>query len=242
MISIVCIYNNKEILNKYLLKSLRTQTVKFEPIFIDNTDNKFKSATEALNYGGNKANGKYLMFVHQDVFLFSDEWLDKIEKSLNSLKHFGVAGVAGVSEKGKDVISNIKHGISHKKAGKIHIKNPFRVQTLDECLFIIPQNVFKTYKFDENLNGWHLYAVDYCLNVNRNGLKVYVLPYFIYHMSHGYSMSEDFYSKLKYVLKKYKKDYDTIYTTCDVWNTSHPIIVQRIVNKITNSYRSIFRL
>lgn len=56
MISIVCVYNNQDILNDWLLKSLKNQTIKFELIKIDNTRNTFKSAEEALNYGGKKAN------------------------------------------------------------------------------------------------------------------------------------------------------------------------------------------
>ena len=67
MISIVCVYNNKEILNKYLIKSLESQTEDYELILLDNTQNKFNSAAKALNNGGRKAKGDYIMFVHQDV-------------------------------------------------------------------------------------------------------------------------------------------------------------------------------
>ena len=80
MISIVCVYNNQDILNNWLLKSLKHQTVEFELITLDNTRNTFKSAAEALNYGGKKAKGKYIMFVHQDVDLSSDTWLEDVEK------------------------------------------------------------------------------------------------------------------------------------------------------------------
>ena len=71
MISIVCVFNDKKVLNEYLLESLKNQTAHYELILIDNTKNKFKSASEALNYGAKNANGNYLMFVHQDVYLCS---------------------------------------------------------------------------------------------------------------------------------------------------------------------------
>ena len=58
-----------EALNKYLLKSLNSQTALYELILVDNTQKKFKSASEALNYGGEKATGKYIIFTHQDVDL-----------------------------------------------------------------------------------------------------------------------------------------------------------------------------
>ena len=92
MISIICVYNNKEILENYLLKNLSTQSVEYELILIDNTNGKFKSAAEALNYGGKKANGNYLMFVHQDVDLCSNNTLDYIENILESISNLGIAG------------------------------------------------------------------------------------------------------------------------------------------------------
>jgi hypothetical protein len=61
MISIVVVYNNERTLNKTLLKSLKKQTAKFEVIALDNTKRKFRSASEALNYGGRQANGEYIM-------------------------------------------------------------------------------------------------------------------------------------------------------------------------------------
>ena len=42
--SIICIYNNEDILNKYLIYSLKKQTEDFELILIDNSANKFVSS------------------------------------------------------------------------------------------------------------------------------------------------------------------------------------------------------
>ena len=64
MISVICVYNNKKILDNCLLKSIKNQTTKVELILLDNREGRFKSAAEALNFGGEQANGKYLMFVH----------------------------------------------------------------------------------------------------------------------------------------------------------------------------------
>ena len=68
MIPIVCVYNKELIFKENLLKGLENQSAKFERIKVDNTNNAFKSAAEALNYGGRQASGKYIMFVHQDIF------------------------------------------------------------------------------------------------------------------------------------------------------------------------------
>lgn len=101
MISVVCVYNNEEILKNWLLKSLNSQTASYEFIPVNNNEKKFTSAAEALNYGGALANGQYIMFVHQDIDLLSNTFLADAEKILDGLDNLGVAGVAGVSENGR---------------------------------------------------------------------------------------------------------------------------------------------
>ncbi|WJI10169.1 glycosyltransferase family 2 protein [Methanobacterium sp. CWC-01] len=231
MISLVCVYNNKDILETYLLKSLITQSQEYELILIDNHSEKFNSAAEALNYGGKKATGQYLMFAHQDFQLDSDIWLEEAEEILKNLDHLGVAGVAG--RYGRDFISNIKTGFPPKFAGKIQIKEPQKVQTLDECLFIIPKKIFKDKKFDEITCGnWHLYATDYCLTVKNLGYDVFVIPMGGYHASPGYSFTPDgYYSTLKKLIKKHKAHYKWIYTTTGIWNTVLPLDLQILYQK-----------
>jgi len=229
MISIVCIYNNEDILNNYLLKSLNKLKLNHELIFIDNSKNKFKSAAKALNYGGKKAKEKYIMFIHQDVDLNTDNWLEITEKLLNSLPNLGIAGVAGKSEYEKEIITNLKHGNPPHYAGKIQIQNPEEVQTLDDCLLLIPKTVFNTHKFDEKTGyGWHLYGVDYCLTIKMFDLNVYVLPTSVNHKSSGDPFSNEYYNALSKLLKKHRNNYKIIHTTIFDWNTRYPIIFQKI--------------
>lgn len=242
MISVVCVYNNYENLRGNLLKSLENQTSKYEPILLDNSQGQFQSAAEALNWGGGKAKEKYIMFVHQDVMLGSHSWLEEVEKVLDKLPNLGIAGVVGKAENKKGVITNIKHGTPAKLAGELQIKNPTKVQTLDECLVMIPNSVFSVLWFDEKTcDDWHLYVVDYCLSCKRLGFDVYVIPMFIYHKSDGiFTKSrvqilkslgffpESYYLTLEMLLKKHRNQYKRVYTTCGDWSTSHPIILQRI--------------
>ena len=90
MISIVCVYDNERTLKNVLLKILKNQSVEFELITLDNTNHRYKSAAEALNYGGAKANGDYIMFVHQDMWLGSDSWMEDVEKMLESIPDLGM--------------------------------------------------------------------------------------------------------------------------------------------------------
>ncbi len=247
MFSIISVYHNKEILEKNLLKSLKDQSTNYELILVDNTRGRFKSATEALNYGVKqiKSDSKYIIFVHQDVDLSSNTWLEDVERMLDSIPNLGIAGVAGRKDE-KGIMTIIKHGSPLKLAGEIYIDKPTKVQTLDECLVIIPKSIFEMLQFDEKTcNNWHLYGVDYCLSCKRLGFGVYAIPAFIYHRSGDLSKSlfnknkiqiikslgplpEPYYRTLKKVLNKHKNYFKWIYTTCGNWSTSYPLILQRI--------------
>ncbi len=243
MISIVCVYNKELIFKENLLKGLENQSAKFELIKVDNTNNAFKSAAQALNYGGRQASGKYIMFVHQDIFFPSPALLEHMEQALNDLSNPGIVGVAGV--RGEDgVLSNIEHCVPPRPAGTLLIDRPEKVQTLDECLLIIPRSVFSEMQFDEEVcDNWHLYAVEYCLRCHERGRDVYVIPEHLYHVTYSTnldfeknifnlfspgSLPKGYYPTLKKVLKKYRKSYPVIYTTCGVWKTRHPLIFQRL--------------
>lgn len=241
MISIVCVYNNAEILDKFLLKSLKNQSAEYELILMDNTQEKFKSAAEALNYGGANAKNKYLMFVHQDVDLSSEHWLEETEKILNSLEKLGISGVAGKIKHKDAIITNIEDGIPPKKISSCIIDSPVKAQTLDECLFIIPKSIFETLKFDEQTcDDWHLYAADYALTVHQMGLNAYVMPSYLYHRSRGYSYSESFDSTLRKLLIKHWKE-AVIYTTVGDWITFYPLNIQKRWPDLKERTKSILK-
>jgi len=237
VISIVCVYNNTNLLDTYLLKSLNCQKTGYELILVDNITQQYNSAAEALNYGGKLAKNEYLMFIHQDVNLLSDTWLERAESLLQSLPNLGVAGVAGKQDYPDllenirngipPVLSNLKHGTPPSYPG-VHITDPVKVQTLDECLIIIPRSVFTQLQFDESTcDNWHLYAVDYCLSCKKLGYEVYLMPFTVYHRSTGFSLSEEYYVTLKKLLSKHKEDYWEVYTTMGDWLTFCSIPLQR---------------
>jgi len=231
MVSVVCVYNDETLLNNTLLKSLEKQTANHETILLNNSLGTYGSAAEALNFGGRKAKGEFLLFVHQDVDFFSCDWLEKATAYLRALPDVGIAGIAGKSNK-KATITNIKHGNPPILAGGIQIEKPTKVQTLDECLIIIPKTVFNTLEFDEKTCiDWHLYAVDYCLSLEKYLYSVYVLPLFIHHISTGHSISEKYFSSLKNVIKKHRKEHKVIFTTIHNWDANRPLILQRVQRK-----------
>jgi len=222
MISIVCVYNNEKILKNVLLKGLQEQTAEFELITIDNTDQKYNSAAEALNHGGVQAESDYIMFIHQDMWLPHKTWLAETEKILKNLGDLGVAGVLGASDtdgaRGKNVLHwSIEDFGLMQNHGDRSDKTVEKVLTLDECLLIIPKKVFNRLKFDEKtFDGWDCYGADYCLCAKELGLNIYVIPQYCSHCNvRSHYKLWEFKGLLKYQKKmyfKHKQNYKRIPT------------------------------
>ncbi|MDO5851772.1 MAG: glycosyltransferase [Methanobacteriaceae archaeon] len=245
-ISIVCVYNNKKILNEYLLNSLKKQDSSYEEILINNTKNKYTSASESLNNGGLKATSEYIIFLHQDIQFLTKTWLTDTIKIIDTLDNPGIIGVAGKGFKNNAVISNIKQGPDKKDVSPYKLEKPMKASTLDECILIIPKKVFNKLQFDEiNCSDWHLYAIDYLLSIQKEGYEAYIIPSKVYHKSSGDSMSNSYYTTLKLLQKKHRTNL-TINTCMGDWLTFLPINFQKklfkkdvlvtTINKIKNKF------
>jgi len=245
MFSIICVYNDKQLMDENLAKSLHNQTLNHEFIAIDNTTGRFKSAASALNYGLDliKDNPQYVIFAHQDILLTSKNFLEDLKETLLPLTNLGIAGVAGRADLGKVVISNIMHGTPPIPAGKVQISTPTEVQTLDECFVVIPKLILEKNKLDENTcPDWHLYIVDFCLSLKTLGYNIVLLPLTLYHRSTGTQLRnilkvakdlgdlpKGYYSTIGDLLKKHKNDYKAIYATTGVWYTASNVPLQRFL-------------
>lgn len=230
MISIICVYNNKEILDKYLITSLNLQKEEYELILVDNRNSEFSSAASALNYGASKAKGDYLVFSHQDIF-FSKDWIENTLKQIKSLENPGIIGVAGKINDSL-VYSNIKQGLDPVDVSPYKLEKVEKASTLDECVFIIPADVFNKYKLDEKTCfDWHLYAVDYVLSIKERGYEAYLIPSDLEHRSKGASMSETYYQTLPKLQKKHLKNI-LIRTCMGDWFTFIPVCIQRKIKRL----------
>ena len=220
LISVICVYNDKTILESCLLSSLQKSSHSYDLVLVDNTKRAYSSASEALNYGAKKAIGDYLLFVHQDV-VFGDSFsLDELEEKLSMLPANSIVGAAGRVDR-RGVITSITHGEPPEPAGSELIDRPTLSQTLDELLLVVHRRVFDKIKFDEDVcNGWHLYAVDFCLSAKKCDYESYVIPLDLHHRSSGQSMNKSYYSILKRVASKHRDRIPTIFTTMGIWKTS----------------------
>jgi hypothetical protein len=146
-----------------------------------------------------------------------------MHQHLMSIPDVGIAGVAGMvchSTAGFDRGRNrILHGAEKAEweRGR-EISDPTEVQTVDEFCFIIPSEVFSQEELSERIcDGWHLYAVEYCLRIKQDtDYKVYVLPIDVWHGSQGMPVDRSYYQNLTEISNVYGST-DMIHTTVGSW-------------------------
>ncbi|MDD5972942.1 MAG: glycosyltransferase [Spirochaetales bacterium] len=207
LLSIICVYNSKSVLDECLISGLQTQNNKdYELILIDNRKNEFSSAASALNYGAKKAKGERLIFTHQDIKMLDCDTLSKINTFFDQgLEIFGSSGVKKYSAKMVSNVytTNFDEAFYANKLCK-RITSPEIVETLDECFVCMTREVFnKVGGFDEKVcDNWHMYCVDLTISAKEKGIKVYSVPLNLFHQSTG-TISKSFIFSLKKVCKKH---------------------------------------
>lgn len=233
--SIICCYTNKELMHEMLVSSLEKQTFKdYEFLPINNKELGFVSASETLNYASNNAIGEILVYAHQDLSLVDEDFLKKLCAFCDEYE-FGVAGVAGVVGKEKQVFSSVTMDIDYRIAGK-QLNEVKEVDALDECLFIIKKDNFM--KFDNLGDTWHFYAVEYSIRCKLANKKVLLFPLSVYHLSPGWSLNDNYWKTLKLLAKKYRSTHKKIYTCMGSFRTDILLPFEIILRKIK---RKLFR-
>ena len=211
MISIICASNNKDILEKMLIKSLDEQSFRdFELIIIDAKNKGFKSASETLNYGAKIAKGEYLFFVHQDIeFITKNGLMDLV--SYCKSNDFGIAGVAGATgDRNYQNHTAVLMGSDKRQAGK-KLEKVMEAYALDECLLIVKKSKF--IEFSYLGETWHFYGPDLSNKMKKKDEKVLIFPVWIYHYSDAKSLNFSYFDTLKLYAKK-NRDIKLIRTCC----------------------------
>ena len=220
-LSIVCINNDNKILNRFLLPSIKEQVgVKYEIRIIDNCGNQYTGARKAFNEVAEVLKGKYIVFVHNDFCFNNSDAFQRVLCYCDTLEPFGVIGVAGCGyEKKKLIQTRIKQGKDSRSVGNV-IEEPVSAMTVDECCFIVNRDRFMKIPFT-NKDGWHLYAVEYCLQMIDMGFQNYVIPIDAWHYSDGVSLNAAYCKEVKGLLEKYSQKYPYINTTVKQWKTDY---------------------
>ncbi len=235
-ISIICVYNNKIKLNEMIESVKEQESVEVEFVLLDNTNNKFTSAAQALNFGVRQASCELYVFIHQDVvFLDTKQLLNIYNFAINNRNT--IFGSAGVQQGRNDgILSNMYEGDQRYHYNTL--KSPEKCFTLDECIIACYKDCLNSISFDEIVcDGWHLYGADLCLQANLvKSLSVMVIPMNIWHKSHG-NADKSYYITQTKLAKKYIGKYSIINTTNGYIYTN---FIKRIILGIYRKFKYRF--
>lgn len=219
MLSILTIANNMDMYSHFISTLDKQKNIEYEILCIENYDNHILSARDAFIKKATESKGDILLFVHPDIVFLNDNVLHDFTETFCSLNKVGVVGVAGSPEKivnnNRVILSNIVHGPDKRKAG-IEIEKPEEIQTVDECMFAIKTDIFKKIGFLK-FEGYHLYAVELCLNCILDGLNNYVVPADIWHVSDGRSLNPQYVQTLRKLGNYFSESFEYVNTTVKRW-------------------------
>lgn len=214
-ISIITVYNKEDLLTEANIW-IKKQTVyaDVETVQLDNRNNRFSSCAQALNYGAEHSCGKYLFFMHQDLYLWDLQALEKYVAFLAENPDT-IIGVAGVP-KGTGTVTDIYESKDFLERGTRANGEIYAVVSLDECLIAMTRKKWEQLRFDEVVcNNWHGYAVDICLSNTLKGSKNIMVPLKVCHDSTGNAQNAAFRTNVKQLIQKYRGTAITrIHGTC----------------------------
>lgn len=169
-----------------------------EYIYIDNSKANKYDAYKGLNKCLTISKGKYIILCHQDILLSYDridvleQRIAEIDKLDNNWAVLGNAGAVGI----KHIVLRITEpdGILHKAGNP-----PQRVSSLDENFMVIQREA--NLGFSSDLNGFHLYGTDICLQAIARGYSAYVINFNLLHKSKGNADEKFFRIKEAFIAK-----------------------------------------
>ena len=184
MISIVICSRHKT-LNLELRENIKiTIGCEYELVVIDNSDNEF-SIHEAYNLGLDRSQGSFICFIHDDIYLNTQNWSKILIDLFEQNPRLGLLGIAGGENKTKmpsawwDVGPNHLKVIQHYKDKPKELwdqgfngKNLVEVAAIDGVFMVMKAD--DRIRFDERLNGFHNYDLVLSLKHKTLNRKVMV--------------------------------------------------------------------
>jgi glycosyltransferase involved in cell wall biosynthesis len=149
--------------------------------------NNGESLTKAYNRGLKQAKNNIVVFCHDDITLETNQWGHKLLKVFEKNPQYGILGVAGSKfmapsgqwwENPKKMYGRVKHtheGRSWLSAYSDDIgQGVEEVINVDGVFFAVDKSKL-TSNFDETVEGFHFYDVNFCFDNYLKGTKVGVV-------------------------------------------------------------------
>lgn len=160
--------------------------------------NKGESLTKFYNKALKETKNDIVVFVHDDVIIETKQLVNKIERIFDKNPEYGIVGVAGtkyLSETGRwwDNPKTMYGRVAHTHEGKTWLseysadqdKRIEEMVVVDGVFFVVHKGRIKK-QFDESVEGFHFYDIDFCFQNYLEGVKIGVTTEIrINHMSIG---------------------------------------------------------
>jgi hypothetical protein len=183
-----------------------------EYLYLDNTGANALSAYQGLNRLLDEAEGEHVILCHQDVRLLDDgrAVLDRrLTELAGKAPHWALAGNSGGIGPGKLALR-----ISDPHGRDVYVGAlPEQAQSLDENFIVVRRSA--RVSFSRDLEGFHFYGTDLCLQAEIAGWTSHVIDFHLEHLSAGFK-SPDFYVVERQFREKYARAFRSrwIQTTC----------------------------
>ena len=215
---VVSATSKKDYKDTLLYKSLIDQN--YQGQFIFHVENKLglcKLYNKYIN-----TSWETVIFVHDDVYIDSCDFINKV---YNGFEKFDVCGLAGGSNlKVKKpllwhlmVDKSTYSGVVSHKFEKNYLPTVFgpigkKVVLLDGLFLAVQPTklIEKNVKFDENITGFHHYDLKFSIDCFKNNLTLGTVPVHVVHDSPGLKdFSDEYHKSEEYFYKELKKLHDT---------------------------------
>lgn len=183
-----------------------------EFLYSDNSVSNQYDLFQAYNQMIHHASGQYIILCHQDIIIKDNS--EKLQDRLNALTQFdsnwGLAGNAGVKMNNGKVALYI-HDHVGERITETHY--PIQSQCLDGNFMVVKSSAMLALSHD--MNGFHFYDLDICLQAKYRGYTMYVIDFMLYHKSPG-KKNQLFYDNRAKIEALYaqKLQQDLYRTTC----------------------------
>jgi hypothetical protein len=169
--------------NDDFLKHLKKKFSHPKTEFLIYENNGEYSLTEIYNKGLSESKNDIVAFLHDDIFIETNNITPKIIKLFEKNPEYGIIGVAGtdnlISAVWWEIRDNMQGQVKHSKDGKVW-RNDYsskfgdnlkEVVVIDGLCMFIHKNRIK-HNFDEDFKDFHFYDLPICVNNFLSGVKI----------------------------------------------------------------------
>ena len=141
--------------------------------------------TEAYNAAMRESDAKYKIYLHQDLMITDERFIERVLRLFQDNPTIGICGVVGASEfpksciwwdgrmKGTFIDDHEAEGNFQEYRYEWDKEKPLDVDVLDGLILCTQYDVLWR---EDLLNKWHFYDASQCFEFRRQGYRVAVIP------------------------------------------------------------------